>query len=167
MSNVLFREVQRFSSNLLWSLAIIVPFTGVFAILAYQLTTGKGFGDHPPPNLALTVLLIALGIPSIIGVFTIRLTTIITPEKISFGWNFPSKELNEIRVEDIRDIALIRYRFVGYGFRLTRLYGTVYNVNGDMGIQIVKDDGERLLIGTHHDEELREVIRELRERLKS
>jgi hypothetical protein len=157
MSTVIFKEVQTFRSNLLWSLLTLLPFTGLFAILLYQLVTGKGIGDHPPPNAALVFLLIAVGLPAIITVFTIKLTTIITDEKIRYGWNFPTSELNEIDISEVKEVAVIRYRFVGYGYKLTRLYGTVYNVNGEMGLQILKKNGERILLGTHHEKELREI----------
>lgn len=90
--------------------------------------------------------------------FYVRLTTIITDETISFGWNVPINELNEIKLNDIDSCVLIEYEFVGWGYRLTRKYGTVFNVDGNKGLQIITKSGYKVLIGTHHAEELKNLI---------
>lgn len=158
MANVLFIEEQKFRHNLLWSSLLLLPLLAFVLLLFYQFSTGLLVGDHPMSNHALLILIIFYGIPVLSIVFYVRLTTIITDETISFGWNVPINELNEIKLNDIDSCDLIEYEFVGWGYRLTRKYGTVFNVDGNKGLQIITKSGYKVLIGTHHAEELKNLI---------
>jgi hypothetical protein len=162
MVKPLFSEVQNFRHNLLWTLALMVPATVMIGILIYQLSTGELVGDRPMSNLSLGILCFFYVIPITLIIPFVKLVTVIDHEKISYGWNIPTSELNELSIAEIQEWSIIRYRFVGYGYRLSRLYGTVYNVNGDQGLQIVTTSGSKILIGTHHAEQLKAVLERIK-----
>lgn len=131
-------------------------------MLMYQILSGELVGDYPMSNQALLILMFCYGVPAVFIVYYVRLTTIISDESISFGWNIPVKDLNIIKLNDISSCNVIEYDFVGWGYRLTRRYGTVYNVDGNKGLQILSKSGTKVLIGTHHADDLRKIIEGLK-----
>lgn len=151
---MLFREVQFFRNNPVWTILLMIPIVVFGSILIYQLATGTGIGDRPWTNTSLAVLSTGVLIPSLLALLRIKLTTIIDHEKIRFGWNMPTPELNEIMLSDIREWSVIKYDFVGFGYRTSEKYGTVHNLSGNRGLFIITKTGERILIGTH---KLREI----------
>ncbi len=154
MDKVLFREVQYFRNNPVWTILLMIPIVVFGSILVYQLATGTGIGDRPWTNTSLAVLSVGVLVPSLLALLRIKLTTIIDEEKIRFGWNMPTPELNEIRFSDIREWSVIKYDFVGFGYRISEKYGTVHNLSGNRGLFIITRSGEKVLIGTH---KLREI----------
>lgn len=139
----------------------MIPIVVFGSILIYQLATGTGIGDRPWTNTSLAVLATGVLIPSLLALLRIKLTTIIDGEKIRFGWNMPTPELNEIRLSDIKEWSVIKYDFVGYGYRVSEKYGTVHNLSGNRGIFIITKSGEKVLIGTHKLRELRDVMEKI------
>lgn len=162
MAGIYFKEEQWFRHNLLWTFLLAAPFLSMLAFLFYQVNTGVLVGDHPVSNTSLIILSVCYGIPAGYILLYVKLTTVITDQSILYGWNLPTAELNEIHVNDIRECHVIEYTFVGWGYRLTRKYGAVYNVDGNKGLHIVRKSGRRVLIGTHHVVELKKIIEALR-----
>lgn len=161
MHKILFKEVQLARQNLLWSFLLVLPIVVFTVALVYQSVTGEMAGDLPMSNRSLAVLIVLI-LPIVAWAFTaVKLTTIIDEEKISYGWNLPTAHLNEIRFEEIAQCYVIRYKFVGYGYRISRLYGTVHNLRGNTGLQIVTRSGEKILIGTNKEAELKAAINKI------
>jgi hypothetical protein len=158
---ILFSETQQVGKNKIWLLILLAPAI-LLGILAWQLISGEPVGHNPMSNSSLMMLSVIYLAPAIWVLNKVKFRTRIDAEKIAFGWNIPSKDLNEISVTNIKEMRIIRYRFVGYGYRLSKLYGTVYNVRGDLGLQIIGKNGERLLIGTERPDELKEVIKKIK-----
>src|SRR5690606_12479480 len=125
MPGIQFKEVQYFRQNPLWVILLLIPIVVFGSILIYQLATGSGIGDRPWTNTSLAVLSAGVLIPSLLALLRIKLTTIIDDEKIRYGWNMPTPELNEIRFDEIKEWSVIKYDFVGYGYRTSEKYGTV------------------------------------------
>jgi hypothetical protein len=158
MAQILFSEVQHFRGNPLWTILLSLPVLIFVSVLSYQLFTGEPVGTNPMSNLSLTILSLLVLIPASWAWLRVKLTTIIDEEKIAYGWNMPTAELNEIRLQDIKEWSVISYSFVGYGFRLSRKYGSIHNLSGSKGLQIITRSGERILIGTHQAEKLKDVL---------
>ena len=51
-------------------------------------------------------------------------------------------------------MEIINYKNVGYGIRISSMYGKIYNTNGKTGLLITKNDGDRILLGTNYADEL-------------
>ncbi len=153
-TEILFEEKQHMHQTwviLLTLVAVIVPMSiGVFPLLNGEL---KEFHD-----IILGVLALAIFFPIFLGMYYAFLTTRIDEDKIAYGWNIPTNELNVIKWSDIQDLEILEYRFVGYGYRLSPLYGTVYNASGNKGLQITKKNGEKLLIGSNKVKELQQTL---------
>jgi len=161
MAKILFQETQHFRGNPLWTVLLSLPVLIFMSVLVYQLITGKPVGERPMSNAALVFLSLFVLIPSVWASRRVKLTTIIDEEKIMYGWNMPTNELNEIRLNDIKSWSVIRYGFVGYGYRISRKYGTIHNLSGNKGLQIETLSGEKVLIGTHQAEKLRTIIEQI------
>ncbi|MBL7932836.1 MAG: hypothetical protein JNL60_13085 [Bacteroidia bacterium] len=165
MVKTLYTEEQKIRQNLLWLIFLITPTFFFWVILLYQLSTGKLVGDRPLSNVPLSIITVIYTTCSLWSLFSIKLTTIIDETKLAYGWNIPTAELNEIPLGAIKEMNIVKYRFVGYGYRISRQYGTVYNVGGNKGLQIVLKSGEKILIGTGQEEQLEEIIARLRLKL--
>lgn len=153
MAEVQFKEVQKIKSPFIWIVVLFAPvlFT---VILIYQLSTGRMVGDNPVSNPALVGMIIGFGLSALLALTRLKLTTIIDSEEIHYGFNFPTAQLNTIKISDIKECYLTVYSFTGFGYRLSRKYGTVYNLGGRKGIQIIKHNGEKILIGSQQWDEL-------------
>ena len=100
-------------------------------------------------------------VPSILLVRHTKLVTRIDNNSIYYGWNIPTDELNEIKFVDIASCDVIKYSFVGYGYRISAKYGTVYNTSGNEGLQIITKSGDKILVGTHKSAELADALRKM------
>ncbi|MCC6369667.1 MAG: hypothetical protein IT236_01540 [Bacteroidia bacterium] len=157
MAQVQFIEVQKVTSW--WGIALALFSPALFTlILIYQMSTGILVGDNPASNGMLMGMIVGFGVPAVLLITRLKLTTIIDSEKISYGFNFPTARLNEIKITDIKECYLTVYGFVGLGYHLSRKYGTVYNISGRKGIQIVKHSGEKILIGSQKWDELKAMF---------
>jgi hypothetical protein len=154
MAQIQFKEVQKVTSIWMWALALFAPVLFTI-ILIYQLVTDELVGNNPISNVALVFVIFGFGVAAVLFLTRIKLTTIIDTDKISYGFNFPSSNLNHINVSDIKECYLVRYNFVGFGYHISKKYGVVYNISGRNGIQIVKNSGEKILIGTQKWDELK------------
>jgi len=162
MAKILFIEEQKLRHNMIWLALLFLPMLAMLFLLVFQVYKGTLIGDKPMTNLSIGILLVCYGVPVIFITYYVRLTTIISDETILYGWNVPTQELNEIKISDINSCHVIEYKFVGWGYRLSRLYGTIYNVDGNKGLQIITNSGAKVLIGTHHAEELQKIIEVLK-----
>jgi len=158
---ILFSEVQKFRQWWLWLILILaaVPLLG---ILAYQVITGNPVGDKPASNGSLIIIVLVIGLPLLLGFYYFKLFTIVEKDTIYYGFGVKGNKLNEIRLSDIASMDVIPYKSYGYGMRLSRDFGTIYNTSGGMGLFITKTSGEKLLIGTKRPEELKEAIGKMR-----
>ena len=157
----IFFEEQQLKKHWLWLVVLLAPFCFLAYTLLYQLYTGKLIGDHPSSNINISVLLLFYGVMVYFALFYVKLSTIISSDKICYGWNLPTNQLKEIRIADIKSCSLITYHFVGYGYRLSFKYGQVYNVWGNKGLFIVKKNGKKILLGTNSAKQLEEALKKI------
>lgn len=151
----LFSESQRFTQWWLWIIIIGcgIPFA---AGIIQQVFLGKTFGDKPMSNTGLiTGFILYVGL--IVLFFLLKLETTITKQAISFRF-FPFVS-RKIPFSEIDSMEVVNYGFVGgWGIRLTRRYGTVYNIKGNMGLLVKLKSGKTFIIGTQQPDVLRNSI---------
>ncbi|MES2565836.1 MAG: hypothetical protein V4565_03155 [Bacteroidota bacterium] len=152
-----FEETQHLTNWFAWVLSI-GTLSLVLTILIYQIVTGIQVGDHPAPNGALIGFILIFCVPSIVLLKHAKLTIRINKHAIYYGWNLPTSELNKINWEDVHSWEIITYPFLGYGYRLTKKYGIVYNTKGKKGLQLTKKSSEKILLGSLLTEELHEIL---------
>lgn len=158
MAKILFKEEQRFTQWWLWLLLIgigLIPIIGIYN----QIILGKEFGDNPMSNLGLIIFSIFTLL--FIALFRIiKLKTEISTTELKFKlFPFVSKNLNW---KDIASVNIVDYGFLGgWGIRMWTSFGTVYNINGKIGLAVELKNGSKFLIGTQKENELKIVIKEI------
>lgn len=150
---LMFKEKQGFTQWWLWVIllgTLVLPFIFrddfIFTFSAANL------------QFMLPYLIIVGGF---IGLFLImRLKTEIDQEEIRMQLTPFIKK--RIKWEDVRSAEVLNYGFVGgWGIRLWTSYGTVYNVKGNKGLALELSKGQKLLIGTQKERELKKVLTKL------
>ena len=133
----------------------VLPIIGIYK----QLILGEKLGDNPMSDISLLIFSIIMF--SLVGLFLImKLKTSIDKNGINMYF-FPFIK-KSVDWQQIKNVKVINYGFVGgWGIRLWTKYGTVYNVKGDKGLEIVLKSGKKFLIGTQKETELSTIIEEM------
>ena len=63
--------------------------------------------------------------------------------------------------DEVEKSSIVKYSFIGYGYRLTFKYGKVFNARGNKGLLLNLAGGKKFLIGTNNELELRKYIKNL------
>ena len=153
-----FKEEQKFNQWWLWLILIpmgVLPIVGIYK----QLILGENLGDNPMSDFSLLIFSIIMF--SLVGLFLImKLKTSIDKNGINMHF-FPFIK-KSVDWQQIKNVKVVNYGFVGgWGIRLWTKYGTVYNVKGDKGLEIVLKSGKKFLIGTQKETELSTIIEEM------
>jgi len=153
-----FKEEQKFNQWWLWLILIlmgVLPLIGIYK----QLILGEKLGDNPMSDISLLIFSIIMF--SLVGLFLImKLKTSIDKNGINMYF-FPFIK-KSVDWQQIKNVKVINYGFVGgWGIRLWTKYGTVYNVKGDKGLEIVLKSGKKFLIGTQKETELSTIIEKM------
>ena len=149
-----FKEEQKFTQWWLWIFLLGIGILPVFGIYK-QLIVGEKFGDKPMTDSG--IIIFCVFIFSIIAMFWfIRLKTEIDKEEIRIHF-FPFVK-KRISWREIKSVEIVKYGFVGFGIRFWTKYGTVYNTKGNIGLAIELLNGEKYLVGTQKENELKGII---------
>ena len=160
-----FKEIQRFNQRWLWGLLtlIMLVLLGVFGYgLFQQLVLGEPWGDRSLSDIGL--LLVAASILLFSGgliylFYSLRLITEVRPEGLMIRFYPLSRKL--IPYHRIKACRARTYRplgeYGGWGIKYGPS-GWAYNILGDRGVQLVLDDGKRVLIGSQRAEELEQAL---------
>ena len=161
-----FREVQGFRQWWLW---VLLPATalGTIGLFGYgiytQIIEGNPWGDRPMSDAGLLTTTIATTI-LVAGVAALILSARLTTEVRSDGLHirfFPLK-WKAINFDTIASYEARTYRAIrdygGYGIRWGRA-GKAYIVGGDEGLQLMLNDGRKILIGSRRAGELEAAMR--------
>ena len=149
-----FKETQKMTQWWLW--AILMSTTGIVLWEIVAETTSRQlswaeFVSNPELWSSALILILVL-----VFFYLLSLKTEVDPERIQIHY-FPMWRTH-IRLNEVASAEIIKYGFVGYGIRFSFRYGTVYNAKGNMGLQIVKKNGSKILIGTQCPEELKAAV---------
>ncbi|MPR36024.1 hypothetical protein [Salmonirosea aquatica] len=150
----IFTETQRMTQWWLW--AILLGTTGIVLgelvaeTVARQLSLAEFVYSPELWSSALVLILV------LVLFYLLRLTTEISSEEIRVIY-FPMWR-TRIPWHEVESAEIIKYGFVGYGIRFSFRYGTVYNAKGNWGLQIVKKNGGKILIGTQKPNELKAAV---------
>ncbi len=162
MTKALFTEKQRFS--LWWVIPIIlIPLAISFWGIVQQIFLNKPFGDNPAPDWALIASFVG---PLVLVVFFLSLTlhTRIDQDGITYRFFPVHRREKFIKWNDVAQVEVRKYKpileYGGWGFRTGR-NGKALNTSGNKGLQIVFNDGKKLLIGTQKPDELSRTLEKL------
>lgn len=149
-----FKETQKMKQWWLWAILLAVMGFGLWGIIAEALARQLSWAEL----VRSTELWLPLLIPGSILVFfyVASLKTEVDSTGIRIRY-FPLWQTH-IAWDQLESAEIIRYGFVGYGIRFSIRHGTVYNARGNQGLQIVKKNGSKILIGTQRPEELQAAV---------
>ena len=165
MSQLRFREVQKFRQPWIWCL-ILVTLGWVVGIVGYgvvkQLGTDQPWGDRPMSNVGLvvTALVTLLFSLAMIWMFlTMSLQVEVRSDVLDV--HFKPLKRRQIEYADITRVEACEYRpilhYGGWGIRRGR-NGWAYNVSGTKGVRLTFADDSHLLIGSQRGTELAAAI---------
>ena len=170
-NEILFSESQPFWRNKL--LLITIIFVNIVFIWGFvqQVLFDITWGNNPMSNLMLSITLGLIILFSCL--LLIRQQTIITEEGIYvryFPFDFRTRFF---AWDNIQEAYIRKYNpmleYGGWGKRFG-IKGAVYNISGNMGLQLVlknrKELSRKVLIGTNNTEELEEVLKNLNDKRK-
>lgn len=157
--SALFREVQRFRQ---WYVVLILAVVAGLQWWAFvtQILLRRPFGSNPGPDWLVWVFWTVFGVLFPLGFAAIHLETRVEP-----GWLHvrlaPFSHLR-IPVHTIRHAEAVTYHplrdFGGWGLRWSGK-GRALNAYGSRGVQLILNDGRRILIGSQQPEELMAALR--------
>ena len=145
-----FKEQQKFRQLWLWGLILGIP----LAITIFSLTM-----DYGEQNLSHTELSIAPILPwlTVLLFYFLELKTLIDKDGIVIQF-FPFRK-KKINWDEVATAEVLNYGFVGgFGIRMWTKYGTVYNVDGQMGLALGLKNFKKICIGTQRAEELERFV---------
>jgi hypothetical protein len=158
---VFFHEEQQFDRG--WTMLILVsslaPLAIIGAGLFMQLVLNRPFGDRPAPDgllIALFLAILALNVVLCWMFLAARLTTEVRPDGLFI--RFQPFHRHERRIDGIRSWKARDYRpireYGGWGIRWTWRGDRAFNVGGSRGVELVLEEGGRLMIGSKRADEL-------------
>lgn len=152
-----FREVQRFRQ--IW---VLYPVLAVAGFMWYgavqQFLFDRPLGNNPPPDIVMLVslLIFGIGLPALF--MSMRMITEVREDGIYVRFVPFHMRFQRFGFDEISKCYARTYRpileFGGWGVRYSLRGGKVYNVKGKEGVQLLKSDGKKLLIGSQRPEEL-------------
>jgi hypothetical protein len=162
MTKALFTEKQKFRQK--WLIAVVVLTAGI-AIYGFiqQIVFGLPFGNNPAPDIVMVLLLLVpLGLFWLFFSFTLH--TRIDRYGITYMFFPVHRRERSIPWDSVKQVFVRKYKpiaeYGGWGFRMGRS-GTAFNTGGNMGLQIVLNDGKKILIGTQQPVEMKNVLDKL------
>ena len=144
-----FSEDQRFDQIWIWALLGVQ----LLIIMVLLVATSQTWWSMMIIFLAMVLTMVLIG--------SLKLTTWIDDEGVHFKMNLFHRRVRTIPWEEIDQIHVREYsplkEYGGWGIRYGNK-GWAYNVKGKHGLQILKTDGKRILIGTQNPEEVSEYL---------
>jgi len=130
-----------------------------------QSVLGLPFGNHPGPTWLLGLVL-GLQLLLFVGIFSmLHWMKLVTEVRDGYLFVMFKPFLDRaIPIRDIRSAEPRTYRpireYGGWGIRMGVLgYGKAYNAHGNRGVQLVLENGDKLLIGSQKPEDLALVLK--------
>src|SRR4030095_15257079 len=148
----------------IWIWIILIPVNGLFMFgLIKQVVFHQQFGDKPAPDAVLIVAVLFLA--AITYLFVImRLETNISQEGIDVRFYPLQGTYRHYTWNNMIRSFVRKYKHIpeygGWGMRGIGKKRAL-NISGNMGIQLVMQDGLKLLIGTNKPDEATEVLKKI------
>ena len=148
--NTLFKEEQRFTQWWLWLILLVLLLIPL--LLWYE----RLFIDVGA-NIIGLIVFSAFTFGFVLLFYSIRLKTEIDEKEIRMNF-FPLIQ-KRTRWKEVKSAEIINYGFVGgWGIRLWTRHGTIYNIKGNKGLAVELLNGNKFVIGTQKEKELRKFI---------
>jgi len=160
---ILFRERQRVPT---WALVVIMVLgVGLPLYIAFQqLWLGKPVGDKPMSNRGVAMLVPGIILPAL-ALAGLNLDTRLYRDRLRvrfFPFADASLPLSRIVRWEVRSYSATK-EFMGWGGR-SGSGGMAYTMKGSHGLQLILDDGSRVLIGSQRPKDIASALTAATER---
>jgi hypothetical protein len=159
---VVYREEQNFDW---WVYALL---TLIEIVVCLSLVTIERQGHEPftrthvSPVLLSAFGLVGLGVPMLVAIGFLRMTTEVTPSDLRIWFGFVPTYRRFVSIGSIRRIEVVSFRPLvehgGWGIRNGRNGERVLTARGTRGVRIELIDGPALIVGSQRPEELAVAI---------
>ena len=162
-NDLIFREIQAFSSTLRWLLAVLMAVSVViFGIALWETITNPKTTNTLVPTL-LSIIAMAIPISVTILFFILKLETEVRSDGLYVRFYPMHIRFKKFTKEDLAEHYCRTYKplreYGGWGIRCSFTgKGKAYNVSGNKGVQLVLTNGKKLLIGSQKPDELAAAI---------
>ncbi len=160
---ILFTETQQFRQIWLWILLIPINVLFVFGVIK-QVIFNQQFGDKPAPDAVLIIATLFMTALSVLF-YIMRLETKITEEGIDVRFYPLQSTYRHYSWDKMVRSYVRKYKpileYGGWGLRGI-WKDRALNISGNMGIQLVMEDGLHLLIGTKKPGEVTDVLKQIK-----
>ena len=167
--DILFYENQ----SILKQKILLIVLLPIISLLIWgfiqQVFLNLPFGNKPMSNVGLSIFVILFTAISTVFLLS-KMETFITEEGIYVKY-FPLLlktkfySWDNIQAAYIRKYSPMR-EFGGWGVKYSFGSGKVYNVYGNRGLQLIFQDGKKILIGSNRVEELEDILKKLDDKRK-
>jgi len=164
MASRIFNERQRFNQAWLWILIVAVTCIGIGAAIMSYLDANTEDEKFKATIGSLVIVVVMTLVILILVLF--ELETRIDEHGIyyrfkPFIWNWQL-----LRRDDITSATVVTYNplldYGGWGYRIGAFgKGKALNVRGNKGIQILKKNGKKLMLGTQRADEAQAVLSQM------
>lgn len=153
-----FTETQRFKQWWLWAILLSIAAVATLGIYR-QVIMDEPFGDNPMSDTGLIVFAVLMYLLPILFLF-VRLKSKIDKETIELQFvPFMKKSVNWT---DIATAEVVDYGFLGgWGVYHSSEHGTVYATGGKHGLAIKTKKGQKFVIGTRKESEMKTFLENL------
>jgi hypothetical protein len=160
VSPPLFREVQHFRQWWIW-VAVAGTTVLMWWMFIVQIVLGKPAGSRPAPDAVVWLFTLLFGVGFPLFFVALRVVTEVRPGNLRVG--LAPFRRSVLLLSEVAGVEAVTYHpvrdFGGWGVRWAGARGKAYNAYGDRGVQLLMNDGHRLLIGSQRPDELLMAIR--------
>jgi len=162
-NDLIFREVQTFSSTLRWLLVVLMAISlAIFAIALWETITNPKTTNTFVPIL-LSIIAMAIPIAVTILFFILKLETEVRTDGLYVRFYPMHIRFKKFTGQDLAEYYCRTYKpireYGGWGIKCSFTgKGKAYNVSGNKGVQLVLTNGKKLLIGSQKPDELAAAI---------
>ena len=163
-SDIIFYEEQKFSKWIYWLICIMIVISVVVIVVAVKEESAKG---NPPDTGEFVWLIIGIVIPIIIAALFafLKLETQVRTDGLYIRFFPVHINFRRFAPEDLSEAYARQYKplweYGGWGIRYSLRYGRAYNTSGNEGVQLVFNNGKKLLIGSQNAQELEQAIQSI------
>jgi hypothetical protein len=153
-----FREHQRFTKWWVWLPILALLLFFIYSALQ-QIVLGKPVGENPMSNIALAGTLVLI-LAVVITLMVLQLTTKVNEQGIFANFSLFGK--HQFLWADVKNVRLVNMGMVGYGYRVSKNHGTVFNLGGKKGLEINLKSNKRYTVVVEKEEALRKTLKTLK-----
>ncbi|MFT3747530.1 MAG: hypothetical protein QM768_04410 [Agriterribacter sp.] len=142
---ILFRETQYFRQTWIWVLLISSALISLAPVVILSITTAS---QQTPAPVWTIPLILGINLINLGCFYFTRLETIITTEGIYYRWIPWFSKYRFLSKISIREVKVLKYPYLKYGYHKRKGFGAVHNTGGNKGFRVALKNGKMFYLGS-------------------